>query len=842
MNKQKVIKILTKIVISFSSLIAFNALALKAIEQEQINLNSSNNNNNNYYFLQNNNYSNNLPKQAQDWLEFVKKNNQELNCPESQSVKTCVFMSSVQLDENNGEYQISINGNSFINGFVEVPTLTKSENNSQIWFKKLTINGKDSEILKNNNKLFVSVEKKDFELKIFLNKKSSAELSNINFSNTPLILINNIKTKDFIKEEQTIKIYQKEKIKNLNLKSENQELNLNLENLQVNVFRKIKTQIPTILSTKIKIVYSGPSKDLFLGKIIPENFQFNTAQSSLRIEKKEDGFWTKIIPGEHEINIESFLLKDINVIKTNGLVEQTKNEIWSLEQINNIKQVDASATQQVDPKQALVPREWNMYPAYLVKEQFNYKTVRKGLSENKNLKINLSRNSYYGFTQENMIHIDKMSIENSGIQFLTNINNTITNEKFSINGNNQTLLKINDKSGVIIPKGKFNAENQSFTNSNSIPIQTWEGTTQLNNWDIYLAPRYRMFAALGDSIKTTNTWLDNWGLYTVFSIFLILLAFYKLFGKTIAILAFISFLIFPNNLFSWGLWLTIFFTLGMLKVLPENSQSVLSKYIKNFGSLSLFLFSLYIIDFIRVETQLMINPSLEILISQLRILNPYNFVNNIIVLFLIFMTFDLFYNRKTVEIDTKSKKYSMLKIIGFTFISIPIIFYLVGNINLNKNNNLGGINNSTNQNYNDSTQSQKNFSIPQSASFESSSHRNKIESFSDKEIETNIILKTAQVGSGKPSWDNNLKVNSYNIKSIDTLNKNTTITFYIAPIWLVNILTIFQILFLLLSIFLFGIGLIHLSNKKDWFNNIPLIIRENKFVKVLLINDLKRGF
>ena len=112
--------------------------------------------------------------------------------------------------------------------------------------------------------------------------------------------------------------------------------------------------------------------------------------------------------------------------------------------------------------------------------------------------------------------------------------------------------------------------------------------------------------------------------------------------------------------------------------------------------------------------------------------------------------------------------------------------------------------------------------------------------YSKKEIENNIIIKKAQIGSGVPNW--NFKANSYQVKSKGEITNTDKVNLVIAPVWLVNIFSMVQISFLLSTLFLFGLGLINLSNKKDWFNKLPLTIRENKLIKVVLLNDLQKGF
>lgn len=819
------------------------------------------------YILKNNDLESSLPKNTLEWLEVIKKNNPELSCPQSNSAASCVFVSHVQLDSINGEYQISIKGTSFIDGYIKLPYFLKiasQSNNSKIWFKKALVNAKEAEVVQKNEDMMISTSKGDFEIKITLSKESSRELSTIKFANTPLVLVNNISNKKFIKDGDSIRQIE-EVVANDTKEQTDVTKDIKQEELEINVFRKIKMQIPNVLTTKIKIIYSGQPKDFNLGKVLPEGFEFNSARSALRIDKKEDGFWVKLVAGEHEVAIESFLLKDINQFNVKNLISSADNEVWSLEQVNSIRQVESFGTQQIDPTQAKVPQEWKGFPAYLVKDNFNIKTNRRGIQENNNVSISIARNSYFGLNDSKMTHLDNMQINNYGLQLLTKNGKDITVENFNINNQNQVLVESGKNEGVIIPKGNFSANSQSFSEGSEFKTQFWEGDSKIRSWVVNLAPRMKMFAAFGDSIKTTNTWWDHWNLYTIFSVFLIVLSFYKLFGKTTAGMALLGLLMFQTEVFSWSLWLTILFTLGLLKVLPNSSDSKFAKMVNNLGLAAFSLFVLYTLDFIRVETQLIINPSLEL--QKLSLINHHSFVGHLVLLTIIFML--LFSTKKKEEEKVKKEKrtWSQLLVYGslaIFIISLPSILQtardsVMGTGTSNVTIDSGGLrsiddgesaglgNLTSNLRGNGGSFLQKNMPMPASAPMtlealkEEQDAEPAAKAFNKSEIET-IILKKAQVGSGVPQWTWNNPQNQYYISQAGAITKDSKISFWIAPIWLVNIFTIFQIAFLLVTLLVFGIGLIHLSNREDWFNRLPAKLKNCKFIQKLLINDLQKGF
>jgi hypothetical protein len=825
--------------------IGINAFAVAPAQVEQVSPSQIYAGSNNY-IIKNKDFESSLPKSTLDWLEMIKKKNPELNCPQFSNESICNFLSHASLEYIGSEYGLVLRGESFAEGFLDLPEFSKvasQSNNSNLWFKKVLLNGKETEIIEKNGNMLAKIDKGDFELKIILSKNVFKELNSIQIEQPILVFNNLVKEKDFIKEGKSIRVIQKISEPTSQVTNEDDKKNLNQELLQVNVYRKIVGTIPNLLSTKIKVIYSGSPKDVYLGKIIPEGFEFTSASSSLKVDKKEDGFWVKLVAGEHEINIESFILKNIDSLKVKDLVKFAENEVWSLEQNSAMRQIEIMVAQQIDPSQANVPNQWRGFPSYLVLNEFEMKTNRRGIEENKNLKMSVQRTSFFGFDDNKMNHTDTIKISNYGVPFLSKTLNDINIESFRINDQNQVLVSNAGTVGLVIPKGDFSASSQSSSTSTSTGLQFWDGSLEQLTWNVNLAPRNKMFAAFGDSIKSSGTWWDNWNLYTIFSVFIIVLAFYKLFGKVTSGMALIGILMFQGEIFSWILWLTILLVLGLLKVLPNSSkESDFTKYVEQLGIVSLFLLVIYSLDFIKAEIQLIINPSLEVISGSLHFIDSSDFLYHALILLLISI---FVFSPTKVKVEGKSKRNFLnwkfifgicivgyLGVMSLSFISAWTTGTRAIVSSMPEGKMLRGIEPSA------STMEMESQDMVASAPSAYSS-LSKSRNFDKKEMVNNIVLKKAQVGSGVPHWG--FVSNDYTIRSNGAIDKEDKIDFWIAPVWLVNIFSVGQIIFLIISIFVFSIGLLHLSNNEKWFEKIPVKLRDNKFVRFLLLNDLQKG-
>lgn len=808
-----------------------------------------------------------LPQSASQWIAWIKQKHPELNCAQNVQDKNCVFISTLDINEKSDNYHITLKGYSFLNGYMNLPIFSNELNNQTIWPQKVMINQKPAILIEKNGSIAIEIENGSFDINISLSKVNSQNLATITMPVIPVIFNNSVKSKTFIKEGNIIKITQPGK------QEINTPVSANINQPQVLVFRKLQSNIPNILSTKIKILYSGAPKEFYLGKVLPDEFEFVQAFSSLSIEKKENGFWLKLLAGDHEVNIESYLLKDINKIQTKDLISLVGNEIWSIEQISNVRQIDTLASQQLDPKQALVPNEWRHLPAFYVKDQIEIKTSRRGINESKSLKVNINRKSWFGFEKNKMTHLDELHIENEGTQFFSQKSLLFKPEDFKINGENQVIVKEKDQVGVLVPQGSFQAQSQSSSQGLTVPAQFWEGTNKIQRWEINLAPRMRLLGVSGP-VKTTGTWIDSWNLYKVFSVFIVCLVFYKLFGWRMAAMAFSGLIIFQAaEVFSWGLWLSLLFVLGLLRVLPSDSTSNLAKLIKLIGFVCFAYFAFKASLFILQEAHYIVNPSLE---AYHTFSNRINFERSMsssvvevlgFVCYIVAIIFGIMSIIKLFKSIKDSKKtpisqFFVMFICSIFLFSVPSFLSVskeavfgAGSSNVMPGQaivaapmvapEMAQANSAIDAVVEDKEQSENNLKRKQ---IEEMQRGLSVSSISAKQVQSqnivkreNIIGKKVQVGSGIPSWNSiGSYYDKYVIYSNENIEENETIKLWIVPVWLVNIGSIVQIMMLLSTLFIFAVSLLYMYKYEFWINKIPLSIKNLSLYKILFQSKMNK--
>jgi len=341
------------------------------------------------FFISKSYDENNVPKDLKQWLPWVNKDKLMNNCIDQH----CVFIPKLTLSQNN-IYKISIEGTSLVkNAWVPLPSSDK------IWTLNVSINGQKTIIVKHNEKPFIQVPDKDF--KIDIDYSSSLFDKNSTF-NLPfnIVSFNNLTNKNIILKDTVLSL------NDISI----QDVNNNFQ--EIKVYRKFTDSIPYFLNTKIIVNYSGKTKDLDLGTVLPENFKLSELNSDLKITFKDNHYYATINSGSHFINFSSFSNSPVDTISVLGLVNESENEIWSIQKNNNIRNMDVSNVSIVDSQQVNVPQEWTKLPSYFVKDKLIITTSQQGMSFNTNLKVNAQRNSFFGFNDK-VYSFDNINVENN---------------------------------------------------------------------------------------------------------------------------------------------------------------------------------------------------------------------------------------------------------------------------------------------------------------------------------------------------------------------------------------------------------------------------------------------
>ena len=553
-----------------------------------------------------------LPTYLLPWVDWLKIKNNQNNCLiDKENKKFCSFVYSLSISKTDNYYDIKLKG---INYAQDYWLFLPSGEVKQSWPENILLNGNNAAIIEKDNKPLVKLDIGEFEISYQLNALQIDRTNNINMPYN-ILVIKNLTGKKTLFENAKLSI--------LNDSVDKEQKSSESNQSQIKVYRLLNDGIPIELVTQIEITNPISQKNIFLGKVIPKNFKLTKINSSISVEEKIDGFYVNTPAGNHSISFTSYSMDNLSSINTKDLVNGIEQEIWSISKNPNIRQLEIEGVQSVDPSQVFLPKQWQALPSYKVVNDIKFVSKRRGLSLKDTINVGIKRNSWYGFNDNKMYHFDELNVSNDGKNVLS-FEKSIDPKEFSINQEPQMLVDYANYPSVIIPNGDFSAQFQSQTGEEVSSKFIKDSQQQINSWNLILAPRHRLFHVSGVE-KANNSWFENWNLYTVFALFLIILSFYKLFGIKLAVLSFISIVAFQSDLFlSWIFWPLFLLFLAFLKVLPDKNKFT---YLIRTASV-LLVISLFIVtvNFSINEIRYIINPSLEYQSNSFSIMNETNTV------------------------------------------------------------------------------------------------------------------------------------------------------------------------------------------------------------------------
>lgn len=761
----------------------------------------------------------NIPKELNDWNKWVKKDLAYTDCPTINGVRNCIYINKLNISGSD-IIKVSFNGYSYIdNGYVNLV------NNESLYPNDILVDNKPAYKIIKNDLSYIKVNKGSFEINYFYKNK---ELENKN-----IILTHDILN---FKNDSAIKMSKEGNVINFNAKDVVVEAVKN-EYQNIKVYRKFRDSIPSELETKIMIDYSGKEKEINLGKIIPEDFKLVDVKSDLNVKEDNGSFKVTLSSGEHEVNIKSYSTHIKENISVVGLITGINKEIWSIQNEPNIRQVKINNSIPVDNIKSLVPNEWSNFPSYKVNSSIVLTTEKRGVEIKSKVDTGENRVSWYGFNGDILKSKSDINVSNKN-NLLYKVEKGIKLNSFSINDKNEIIVNSNGDIGVIANEGEFKGSVETeVKNINQVPYKFFNGDVDLRSWELHLAPRTRVLYASGvDYIS--NSWYYDWNLYLVFLLVVVSFLSYKIFGKLMAAISFISILIFQYyTVFAWFFWIAYLILIGLLKIIPHNNINI-----RKWLSIILKVLIVYIVLnaclYIIQEVRLIINPSLELLYPNKQLFTLSDLLYSIFWIVLIVVAFKEYMKFKENKISKIRIVISLIVLLMVSSVSYELIGTTSQTIFGNQRNQATSISEEAGNGV-VASMAPASIAVPEMKAMESmdmlTSRNMAVKDIAVKKevyVEDSNETDKYQVGSGLPSWHGN----THNIR-VDKYNKEN-IKLYLFNANYVNAFAVFQILFVLLIVF---ISILTTPlNVKINIELLPNIIKNNKFFK-LMINEINNG-
>lgn len=541
-----------------------------------------------------------IPKSLEEWKPWVLEKHPDLNCPflYNDATRACTWPSELHVDANASGARFTQRIEAYKSDWVALP------GNTGFWPQNLSD--------KNNS---IAVRDNNHVPEVYLTVGTHEISGEIRWSEMPRTLQIPTQT-GIVQLNLNGKMVASPAIENNNqlwlAASEKQAAATHQDTFNLRVFRKIEDSIPLSLTTQLQLEVSGKERELKLGQLLLSGFTATDFTSPLPARIEKDGsLRIQVKPGTWELTLTSISaapLKDLTFKNTTTLWPE--EEIWVFAAQPQLRSVQISGAQTIDPQQTELPEDWKSLPAYLMTPQTHFKIEELQRGENKDFgkNLQLNRNAWLSFTGTHFIVKDRISGYTTASRLETITPFELTSAQIAGEPQLVTHLANSKNSGVEIRTRDINLEGTSqLPRSLSIPVTGWNEEFNSVSTRLFLPPGWSLFTATGASSEY-GSWISQWTLWDMFIVLIIAVAIAKLTKITYGALTAVTLvLIFHREGAPVLIWLNLIIAIALTAFVSGKFKNFIVKY----TYVGFFLLALILLPFTVHQARSALNPQLD---------------------------------------------------------------------------------------------------------------------------------------------------------------------------------------------------------------------------------------
>lgn len=325
------------------------------------------------------------------------------------------------------------------------------------------------------------------------------------------------------------------------------ELAKEAEDLELTVHRLVIDEIPARLVTRLSLQVSGKSREVLLGRALPEGFSPMSLSSALPVRLEPDGkLRLQVRPGAFVVELVARSLAPVATVQRPA--PQGKwmegDEVWTFDARPSLRQVLVENVKQVDPQQTTLPPAWKRYPAYAMAldDVMQLTERRRGDADPAPDALTLTRTLWLDFDGQGLTANDRIRgpLHRSwrlDMQPGTELGRVVTA------GSDQFITRLTPQApaGVELREGQLTLEADSriVAPLSAVPAVSWDADFVKVQTTLQLPPGWTLLSVSGaDSVP--DTWTQRWTLLDLFLVLIISLAMGRLFGWPFGALALVA--------------------------------------------------------------------------------------------------------------------------------------------------------------------------------------------------------------------------------------------------------------------------------------------------------------
>lgn len=354
----------------------------------------------------------------------------------------------------------------------------------------------------------------------------------------------------------------------------------------IRVSRYLTDAIPFTVTTHIELNVSGEPRELLLGTALLPNFIPLEIKSVLPSRLEPTGhIRTQIRPGHWVIELTARapdLITELTLPEQGGPWSPQGEEFWSVELRPELRVVELSGLEAVDPKTTVLPEGWGKHPTFRITpgQRLQFHTTHRGESETQQDPFTLHRDLWLDFTGTGLTTQDRLTGTVTHTWRITALPDTHLGQ-VNLNGIPQFITKTapEDPDGIEIRQGQLTvtAESRIEHTPSHLAATGWDLPIQHLSSVLHLPPGWSVFHAWGPDL-TSHTWISQWTLFDTFLVLVLTLATARLYSIVTAIcMGLMLVLTYHEPNAPHGLWAHLLIASALLKGFPHGKIHTLAQ-------------------------------------------------------------------------------------------------------------------------------------------------------------------------------------------------------------------------------------------------------------------------
>ncbi len=385
------------------------------------------------------------------------------------------------------------------------------------------------------------------------------------------------------------------------------------DNVTSDVYRLVRDDVPTRLTTHLVIQVSGGVREELFGPLLPEGFIPLTIRSDLPARLEPDGnLRVQVRPGSWEIVITArggAVADAITMLAPQQNLPKT--EIWSFASNDELRVTAPEGLSPVDPLQVDVPSGWEELPAFRISagESLSIIERSRGIVSAEN-DLRLSRTMWLAFDRSSFVVNDDITgTMRAGWRLDMSPPFSLLTAAADFENLLITDGEVEGQTGVELRYPYLEIEaNASSTASGQLPVTAWDARFNSVETVLNLPPGHKLLAAPGVDVAA-GSWASQWQLLDFFLVLIIAIATWRLFGAKAGSIALAALVLSFHEMSApaW-LWLNLLIAIALLRVTPVGK---LRQTVRVYQGVSAGLLLLAVVPFVANQLRVAMYPQLE---------------------------------------------------------------------------------------------------------------------------------------------------------------------------------------------------------------------------------------